>query len=149
MSQLYLTVQHVSADNNIPNKKYFKKWAKASLRIDTEVTIRIVDADEARALNHEYRGKDYATNVLTFPLTEEPHLMGDIILCAEVIAQEAMMQNKPLIAHYAHLTVHGILHLHGYDHETEAQAALMEAIETQIVTKLGYANPYLITEDAN
>ena len=109
---------------------------------------RIVDADEARALNHEYRGKDYATNVLTFPLTEEPHLMGDII-CAEVIAQEALMQNKPLIAHYAHLTVHGILHLHGYDHETEAQAGLMEAIETQIVTKLGYANPYLITEDAN
>lgn len=75
--------------------------------------------------------------------------MGDIILCAEVIAQEALMQNKPLIAHYAHLTVHGILHLHGYDHETEAQAGLMESIETQIVTKLGYANPYLITEDAN
>ena len=73
--------------------------------------------------------------------------MGDIILCAPVVAQEAIMQNKPLIAHYAHLTVHGILHLHGYDHETEAQAGLMEAIETQIVTKLGYANPYLITED--
>ncbi len=149
MPQLAVTIQTVSTDKNIPKKDDFKKWAKAALRIDTEVTIRIVDRDEACALNHEYRGKDYATNVLTFPLTEQPHLMGDIILCAEVIAQEAMMQNKPLIAHYAHLTVHGILHLHGYDHETEAQATLMEAIETQIITKLGYANPYLITEDAN
>ncbi|MBC7786791.1 MAG: rRNA maturation RNase YbeY [Methylophilaceae bacterium] len=149
MPQLAITFQNVSTEENIPAKNDFKKWAKSSLRIDTEVTIRIVDADEARSLNHEYRGKDYATNVLTFSLTEEPHLMGDIILCAEVIAQEALMQNKPLIAHYAHLTVHGILHLHGYDHETEAQAGLMESIETQIVTKLGYANPYLITEDAN
>lgn len=149
MPQLAITFQNVSTEENIPAKNDFKKWAKSSLRIDTEVTIRIVDADEARSLNHEYRGKDYATNVLTFSLKEEPHLMGDIILCAEVIAQEALMQNKPLIAHYAHLTVHGILHLHGYDHETEAQAGLMEAIETQIVTKLGYANPYLITEEAN
>lgn len=149
MPQLAITIQNVSTDENIPAKNDFKKWAKAALRIDTEVTIRIVDSEEACALNREYRGKDYATNVLTFPLTEEPHLMGDIILCAPVVAQEAIMQNKPLIAHYAHLTVHGILHLHGYDHETEAQATLMEAIETQIVTKLGYANPYLITEDAN
>ncbi len=149
MPQLAITIQNVSAEKHIPSKNYFKKWARATLRVDTEVTIRIVDSDEALALNHEYRGKDYATNVLTFPLTEEPHLMGDIILCAPVVMQEAAMQNKPLIAHYAHLTVHGILHLHGYDHETEAQAELMEAIETQIVTKLGYANPYLITEDAN
>lgn len=147
MPQLAITLQNVSTDKSTPTKNDFRKWAKAAIRIDTEVTIRIVDSDEARALNHEYRGKDYATNVLTFPLTEEPHLMGDIILCAPVVAQEAIMQNKPLIAHYAHLTVHGILHLHGYDHETEAQAGLMEAIETQIVTKLGYANPYLITED--
>ena len=149
MPQLAITLQNVSTFENIPTKNDFKKWVKAALRIDTEVTIRIVDSEEARALNHEYRGKDYATNVLTFPLTEEPHLIGDIILCAEVIAQEAIMQNKSLNAHYAHLTVHGILHLHGYDHETEAQAILMEAIETQIVTKLGYADPHLITEDAN
>ena len=147
MPQLALTLQNVSLNDSIPTKNQFKKWAKATIRIDTEVTIRVVDSDEARALNHEYRGKDYATNVLTFPLTEEPHLMGDIILCAPVVAQEALMQNKTLLAHYAHLTVHGVLHLHGYDHETEAQAALMEAIETQIVTKLGYADPYFITED--
>ncbi len=146
MPQLALTLQNVSLNDNIPTQNQFKKWAKATIRLDTEVTIRIVDSDEARALNHEYRGKDYATNVLTFPLSEDPHLMGDIILCASVVAQEALMQNKPLIAHYAHLTVHGILHLHGYDHEIEAQAALMEAIETQIVTQLGYADPYFITE---
>jgi probable rRNA maturation factor len=119
------------------------------LRVDTEVTIRIVDEGEARILNSTYRGKDYATNVLTFPLTEEPHLMGDIIICAPVALAEAKSQNKALEAHYAHLTVHGMLHLHGYDHETEAQAELMESLEISILTKLGYANPYLITEDAD
>ena len=87
--------------------------------------------------------------MLTFPLTEEPHLMGDIIICAPVVEAEAKAQNKPLEAHYAHLTVHGILHLHGYDHETIEQAELMEGLEISILAKLGYANPYLITEDAN
>jgi probable rRNA maturation factor len=105
----------------------------------------MVDEAEGRTLNRTYRDKDYATNVLTFPLSEEPQLMGDIIICAPVVAAEAIAQNKPLEAHYAHLTVHGILHLHGYDHEIEAQAELMESLETAIVTKLGYANPYLIT----
>lgn len=112
------------------------------------MTIRIVDTEEGRQLNSMYRGKDYATNVLTFPLTEEPHLMGDIIICAPVVEAEAKAQNKSLLAHYAHLTVHGILHLHGYDHETEPQAELMEGIETAIVTKLGYPAPYLILEGA-
>jgi probable rRNA maturation factor len=87
--------------------------------------------------------------VLTFALTEEPHLMGDIIICAPVVESEAQLQQKSLQAHYAHLTVHGILHLHGYDHEVEAQAELMESLEISILAKLGYANPYLITEDAN
>jgi len=145
MPQLKLNFQTASQSLEIPTKAQFKKWAKATLRIDTEVTIRIVDADEGRELNSMYRGKDYATNVLTFPLTEVPHLMGDIIICAPVVEEEAKSQNKTLEAHYAHLTVHGILHLHGYDHETEPQAELMESIETAIVTKLGYASPYLIT----
>jgi len=145
MPNLNLAVQYASTLNDLPSRTHFRKWAKAAIRVDTEATIRIVDEDEGRELNKAYRGKDYATNVLTFPLTEEPHLMGDIIICAPVVAAEALAQNKPLEAHYAHLTVHGILHLHGYDHETEAQAELMEGLETAIITKLGYANPYLIT----
>ena len=149
MPNLNLTLQYASMHNQIPTRSQFKKWAKAALRVDTEATIRIVDEAEARELNKMYRGKDYATNVLTFPLTEEPHLMGDIIICAPVVEVEAQAHNKLLEAHYAHLTIHGILHLHGYDHETEAQAELMEGLETAIITKLGYANPYLITEGAN
>ena len=149
MHQVKLSVQIASELANLPTKAQFKKWAKAALRVDTEVTIRIVDEAEGRALNSTYRGKDYATNVLTFPLTETPHLMGDIIICAPVVMAEAAAQNKSLVAHYAHLTVHGVLHLHGYDHEIEAQAELMESLEITILQKLGYANPYLITEGAN
>ncbi len=149
MPKLIATIQYVTNQTNLPTSSQFRKWAKNALRVDTEVTIRIVDKAEGRELNKTYRGKDYATNVLTFPLTEEPHLIGDIIICAPVVEAEAKAQNKSLEAHYAHLTVHGILHLHGYDHETEAQAELMEGLETAIVTKLGYANPYLITEGAN
>ncbi len=148
MPKLDASIQFASDDKNLPTPSQFRKWAKAALRVDTEVTIRIVDETEGRELNHIYRNKDYATNVLTFPLTEEPHLMGDIIICAPVVAKETKEQNKDLLAHYAHLTVHGILHLHGYDHETDAQAELMEGLETAIVTKLGYASPYLITEGA-
>lgn len=148
MPKLKLNFQNVSDLDNIPVRTQFIKWAKAVLRVDTEVTIRIVDEAEARDLNHTYRGKDYATNVLTFPLTEEPHLMGDIVICAGVVEQEALAQNKPLVAHYAHLAIHGILHLHGYDHETEKQAYLMELIEVTTLHKLGYPNPYLITQDA-
>ena len=148
MAQLDITIQIASKLANVPAKSQFKKWAKAALRVDTEVTIRIVDAQEALELNSTYRGKDYATNVLTFPLTETPHLMGDIIICVPVVVTEAVAQKKSLEAHFAHLTVHGVLHLHGYDHETEPQAELMESLEITILQKLGYANPYLITEDA-
>jgi len=148
MPKLHASIQFVTQSQLLPTTSQLRKWAKAALRVDTEVTIRIVDEAEGRLLNHTYRDKDYATNVLTFPLTEEPYLMGDIIICAPVVEKEAKQQHKDLLAHYAHLTVHGILHLHGYDHETEAQAELMESLETAIVTKLGYANPYLITQDA-
>jgi len=149
MPKLNLNIQFATEAEVLPTKKQFQKWVKAALRVDTEVTIRIVDADEGRQLNSMYRGKDYATNVLTFPIAEVPMLMGDIIICAPVVEAEANAQAKSLEAHYAHLTVHGILHLHGYDHETEPQAELMEGLETAIVTKLGYPSPYLITEDAN
>lgn len=148
MPKLSACIQFASKQPDLPSSAQLRKWAKAALRVDTEVTIRIVDETEGRMLNQTYRGKDYATNVLTFPLAEEPHLMGDIIICAPIVAKEAKEQHKDLMAHYAHLTVHGILHLHGYDHENEAQAELMEGLETAIVTKLGYASPYLITQDA-
>lgn len=145
MPNIQLSLQVASEQSNIPTKAQFRKWAKAALRVDTEVTIRIVDKAEGRALNLAYRSKDYATNVLTFPLTEEPHLMGDIIICAPVVTAEAKIQQKSIEAHYAHLTVHGVLHLHGYDHEIDEQAALMESIEVTTLINLGYPNPYLIT----
>ena len=145
MSQLKFYYQNVSEFANIPANAMFKKWAQAALRVESGVTIRIVDEHEARALNSQYRGKDYATNVLTFPITESPILMGDIVICAPVVAAEAIAQNKSITAHFAHLIVHGMLHLSGFDHETEPQAELMEALEVQILAKLGYANPYLVT----
>jgi len=145
MPNLHISIQYASERTNVPSKQQFRKWAKAALNVDTEVTIRVVDEQEGRELNSMYRGKDYATNVLTFPMTEDPVLMGDIVICAAVVESEAQFQHKSLEAHYAHLTVHGILHLHGYDHENDAQAELMEGIETAIVTKLGYPSPYLIT----
>ena len=144
MAKLSLAVQYASESTDLPNRAQFRKWARNALRIDAEITLRIVDEEEGRDLNRDYRGKSYATNVLTFPLNEEPCLIGDIILCAPVVAAEAAAQNKSLHAHYAHLTVHGVLHLHGYDHETEPQAELMEALETDIVMRLGYPDPYSI-----
>lgn len=145
MPNLKLCVQYASELAGIPDKTQFRQWARAALRVDTEVTIRIVDEAESRALNLAYRGKDYATNVLTFLLDETPHLQGDILICAPVVATEATAQKKMLAAHFAHLTVHGVLHLHGFDHEKEAPAELMETLETAILAKLGYANPYLVT----
>lgn len=142
MPQLDFSLQVATDAINVPSLSQFKRWIRASLRVDTSLTIRIVDADEGRQLNASYRGKDYATNVLTFQLADEPYLMGDIIICAPVIAREAQEQCKPLLAHYAHMTVHGVLHMHGYDHEVEAQADLMEAMEVAILHKLGFPNPY-------
>ena len=145
MPKLSISIQFAANKIGMPTTSQFKKWAKAALRVETEVTIRIVDEAEGGALNLAYRGKGYATNVLTFPLAETPYLMGDIVICAPIVAAEAIAQNKLLEAHYAHLTVHGMLHLSGFDHETEAEAELMEVLEVQILAKLGYANPYLVT----
>ena len=142
MPQLDFSLQLASEERNLPTEAEFRRWVRAALRVDTSVTIRIVDAEEGRVLNATYRGKDYATNVLTFPLTEEPQLMGDIVICAPVVAKEAMEQGKTLLAHYAHMTVHGVLHLHGYDHEVDAQAELMESMEMATMQKLGFTNPY-------
>ncbi len=140
--QLWMDIQNVSSLAGIPSDALFRKWARKALRVNAEITLRIVDEDEGRALNKEYRGKDYATNVLTFPLLEEPFVMADILICAPVVAKEAKEQGKTLEAHFAHLMVHGVLHAHGYDHEVPAQAELMESVEIQTLTNLGYANPY-------
>jgi len=137
-----MDIQNVSSLAGIPSDTLFRKWARKALRVNAEITLRIVDEAEGRALNKEYRGKDYATNVLTFPLLEEPFIMADILICAPVVAKEAKEQGKTLEAHFAHLMVHGVLHAHGYDHEVPAQAELMESIEIQTLTNLGYANPY-------
>ncbi len=148
MAKLSLAVQYASVVQDLPTKQQFRKWANSALRIDAEIALRIVDEAEARDLNREYRGKDYATNVLTFCLSEEPHLIGDIVFCAPVVMREAQEQNKTPEAHFAQLTVHGVLHLHGYDHEIEAQAELMETLETEIVMQLGYPDPYLSEKEA-
>ena len=138
---LHLAVQYATAKDGLPTRAQLRQWAKAALAHDAEATLRIVDADEGRALNRDYRGKDYATNVLTFEYGGEP-LSGDIVLCAPVVAREAAEQGKDLLAHYAHLTVHGMLHLQGYDHEDDAEAAVMEALESFVMMRLGFPDPY-------
>lgn len=141
-TRLSLTVQYATKAQTPPTRAQFRKWAKAALRRDAMITLRIVDQAEGRRLNRDYRGRDYATNVLTFVYDDIEPLAGDIVMCAPVVSREARAQRKPVEAHYAHLTVHGMLHLQGYDHEDEADAAVMEALESAIVTKLGYADPY-------
>ena len=114
-----------------------------ALDADAEITVRIVNAEEGQALNLDYRGKDYATNVLTFDYATQPLVMADLVLCAPVVAREAKELKKPLAEHYAHLLVHGTLHAQGWDHETsEADAEAMEARETEILAGLGQPNPY-------
>ena len=142
-----ITIQRISQLANIPTNRALRKWILAALdtvQKPAELTLRIVNAAEARELNLSFRGKDYATNVLTF-VYGEPHgktLEGDIVLCAQVVNREAREQGKPLSAHYAHLAVHGVLHLAGFDHEVAKEAKMMEAREAEIVMGLGFLHPY-------
>lgn len=119
-----------------------QRFIRAALELPGEIAVRIVDGDEGRALNRDFRGKDYATNVLTFDYTHEPVVGADLVICAEVVEKEAAEMGIPLLDHYAHLLVHGTLHAQGYDHEDDDEAECMEAREAEILQGLGFANPY-------
>jgi probable rRNA maturation factor len=125
-------------------RAHVARWVRAALFADAELTVRLVDAAEGRTLNRTYRGKDYATNVLTFAYAEtaDQPVTGDLVLCCSVVEQEAATQGKALEAHYAHLIIHGVLHAQGYDHDDDDEAAAMEAIEIEALAGLGFANPY-------
>lgn len=137
----------------LPNEAHFQTWldcALASSDDDVEITIRLVDEEESHHLNHQYRGKDKSTNVLSFPF-ESPEgielpLLGDLVVCVQVVEREAQEQNKPLMHHWAHMIIHGVLHLCGYDHIKDDEAEEMETLETQLLASLSIPDPYLITE---
>ena len=147
--QLDVSVSYGLPRAGLPAAVSFRRWAAAAAqgRIKrADLAIRLVDAKEGRALNRHYRGKDYATNVLSFPVELPPGvtlpLLGDLVICAPVVAKEALEQGKPLAAHYAHLTVHGVLHLLGLDHDDEREAEAMELLEREILAGLGIPDPY-------
>jgi len=187
--KLSLAVQYASTARNLPTRAQLRRWVKIALRRDAAMTLRIVDEAEGRELNKKYRGKDYATNVLTFvyddteptpqpPLCEHPlrglpayptsggltgsspdkgrlggvafqQLHGDAVICAPVVEREAAAQHKDLLAHYAHLAIHAVLHLQGYEHENDSDASEMEALETGLMLKLRYPDPYQVIHIAN
>jgi probable rRNA maturation factor len=145
--RLELSVQYACDEAGLPARQQVRAWVRAALDIDGgrggQITVRFVDAEEGVSLNRDYRGKDYATNVLSFPYEVEPVVRGDVVICAPVVAGEAAAQGKSVHAHCAHLVVHGILHLIGYDHEAgEEQARLMEDRERAVLAALGHADPY-------
>ena len=145
-SKPIIAIQDMVHKKPILKKTQCLKWLSPIVDKNAEITIRIVDNDESINLNNIYRKKKYPTNVLSFLVDDEVHLIGDIVLCAPVIKKEALEQSKKLEAHYAHLIIHGALHLYGYDHENKKDADIMEAKEIKILTGLGYKNPYLIKE---
>lgn len=140
--KLHLAVQYASKAQGMPSRTQFRRWAKVAMEKDFGVTLRVVDEQEGRELNKNYRGKDYATNVLTFVYEDSQPLQGDVVICATVIEREAAEQKKELLAHYAHMTLHAMLHLQGYDHEKAAEATKMEALESSLMLKLRYPDPY-------
>jgi probable rRNA maturation factor len=164
---LSLFIQYADSSlAHLISRPLLRRWVKASLFKPAVLTLRFVDAEEGRALNRDYRGKDYATNVLTFDYSDpigdtsltqkvqeistnsknlSQSVQADIIFCSPVLEQEAHQQEKSLAAHVAHLVIHGVLHAQGFDHETEAEAVAMETLEISILSKLGFSNPYQIS----
>ena len=145
---IIVDLQNDAGFADAPALSDFKRWVRAALQdsyAQLEQTICIVDEAQSRELNHRFRGKDSATNVLAFPAENDLldyDCLGDLVICAPQVSTEAQQQGKPLDAHWAHLVVHGMLHLQGYDHQTDEQAAAMEALEIEILDTLGYTNPY-------
>ena len=144
-----IEIQNASTVTSLPADNLIIKWAEQALDepyTEAEITLRIVDEEEGLALNKAWRKKESATNVLSFPvgetLEQAPNLLGDIVICAPIVEREAKEQGKSIDAHWAHLIIHGVLHLQGYDHESEQQASVMEAKEILILDNYGYANPY-------
>lgn len=147
MNQLSLSLQfgkfsEVAQHRAVLTHDQVAKWIRHALQDDAEITVRVVGAQEAQALNRDYRQKDYPTNVLTFDYAQEPVVSADLVLCAPVVAQEALEQGKTLQAHYAHLLVHGTLHAQGWDHEDDEDALVMELRERDIMARLGFDDPY-------
>ena len=138
---LALAIQRATRAAHVPSDRRLRTWARAALHQRATVTLRFVGEAEGRRLNREFRGKDYATNVLTFIYELRP-LAGDVVICAPVVAREARLRGKAIDAHYAHLLVHGLLHLQGHDHESEPPARRMEARERRILAGLGFDDPY-------
>ncbi|MGO2137318.1 rRNA maturation RNase YbeY [Marinobacter sp.] len=148
MSELTVDLQSVFKGPGVPEESLFRAWAQAAWlgQEPSEVTIRIVDIEEGQALNHQYRGKDKPTNVLSFPF-EAPAgitvpLAGDLVICAPVVEGEALEQLKEPVTHWAHMVVHGMLHLQGYDHINDEDAEAMEALEIRLLAQFGFGNPY-------
>lgn len=155
MIDLTLDVQRASRCTYLPSDDDIRSWVIAALpahREEVELAVRIVDEDESQQLNHQYRGKDKPTNVLSFhtdfPAELNLPLLGDLVICAPIVQMEADQQGKSLPAHWAHMLVHGTLHLLGYDHIDDAEAEVMEQLETKLLAQLGFADPYTPLEEA-
>ena len=143
-----IEIQRASSATDLPCDEDFQRWVSAALlsRENNSIVIRLVDSEESRQLNNNYRGVDKPTNVLSFPF-EAPagiadNFLGDIVICAPVVEQESRRQNKPRQAHWAHMVAHGMLHLQGYDHQNDQQAGEMERLEGEILATLGFPDPY-------
>ena len=143
LPELRLSIQYPGGKDRAPSRPQVRRWVHAACLKPADVTVRFVGQEEGQCLNRDYRGKDYATNVLSFPYECGARISGDLVLCLPVVEREALEQGKSLEAHFAHMVVHGMLHLQGYDHESGADdAERMEAIEQKILATLGYPDPY-------
>lgn len=148
---LELDIQRVVFDSELPDDGQFERWTRAALKAgnrieNTQMAVRLVDSEEGTRLNEQWRHKKGPTNVLSFSMDGldliAPELLGDIVICAPVVEKEAKEQNKALHAHWAHMVIHGVFHLLGYDHTNETEAEEMESLETNIMTQLGFPDPY-------